>query len=283
MGLKALEQFLKKNPEHFYSIRFVCSPNEELGSIGFLNLFKDLGENSKYLFGLEPADKNGGIIHSRSGNRWYQFKIHGKSAHAGRFGENYINASHELTRIIHSMLHFNDEENMTRVNFGAMRTDFDSYNTICGGIEAKLDMRFNCELKRNNMHAHLERILEEKVETCPYSGEKPKTFYSIEDDCPPLSDSLSNLKLAKKLLNFIQENEDNSCISSIHSGGAADINYFANSDNSGIDGLGPISGKLHTNDEYIETYSLITRYQSLLALHIDIDQEGSNEADFSMH
>ncbi len=262
IGISSLEKFLIRNPRHNCSLRFMISPNEELGSTGFHSLLNQIGQKSHFLFGLEPADPRGRIIHSRNGNRWYKIKIQGRSAHSGRFGEEYINAAHQLFRIGYEMMLLNNEQEKMRVNFGAIKTSESSYNTISANAEAKIDTRFNTILQRDKIHHSLESLLSESLEQCPYSQKLAQVFYSIEDDCPPLTLKNSNLELASIICNFIEHIEERKT-ESIHSGGAADINYLSSPANSGVDGLGPIGGNLHTNKEYIETSSLISRAEVL--------------------
>ncbi|WP_034720581.1 M20/M25/M40 family metallo-hydrolase [Bacteriovorax sp. DB6_IX] len=67
-----------------YGLRVICSPNEETGSNGFLDIFKNLARNSDIVLGFEPAYGEGHIINGRKGNRWYEIEIEGKKAHSGR-------------------------------------------------------------------------------------------------------------------------------------------------------------------------------------------------------
>jgi di/tripeptidase len=83
----------------------------------------------------------------------------------------------------------------------------------------------------------------------------------------PLQIQLSNY-LLQHLKHFEQRN-----IQCKHSGGAADINYMSHSEAVCIDGLGPVGGNLHCEDEYIEIESLVTRTQMVFELLKKIDTE----------
>ena len=270
----ALKTFLSNRSNHQHNIRIIISPNEELGSPGFHRIFKNLGYESDIILGLEPADTSGNIISSRSGNRWYKLRVNGKSAHSGRFGESHINASHELANIITKFSRLNNEAQKIRVNVGSIQTQFKTFNTICGQSEAKIDVRFSCLEDREIIHKEFLNILNSPKQMCPYTGEKVTSFYSIEDDCPPLSSTSRN----DSLLNSIKESIriiEGKKIESIHSGGAADINYLMNEFNLGVDGLGPSGGRLHTRKEYIWADSLINRskviYHTLNTLEKDYE------------
>ena len=271
--LHSIKKFLNQKENHFYGIRVIVSPSEETGSLGFHEIFKRFGLDSKYLLGMEPADISGNIIKSRSGNRWYKLKVTGISAHAGRFGESHLNASHELMSYIYQLTHFNNEKNKTRLNFGALKSTNTTYNTICDEVSAKIDMRFDCDIKRDNMHERFLDVVSNPIHCCPYSHQTSRTFYSIEDDCPPLSANDANNQLAILMSEIISSVEGNECFA-IHSGGAADINYLSHRYNAGIDGLGPIGEKMHTNQECIRIDSFFSRIEALRELHTVLDDRG---------
>ena len=266
MTYSVMKEFIKKN--HHLSLRVVISPSEELGSIGFHQIFKEVGENSRYLFGMEPAQSDGTIISSRNGNRWYQIHVKGIAAHAGRFGESHLNATHEMARIISSLSHLNNDSEKIRINFSSLKSNFDSYNTICGGVQAKIDMRFDCFNKRNFLHESFLKVLSHSEVKCSITNQEARIFYSIEDDCPPLPAQKKG-GLEEIILKNIAAHSEKTC--AIHSGGAADINYFANKDNQGLDGLSAIGGKLHTKDEYIILSSYYERRESLLSSLKELD------------
>lgn len=259
--LYALAWFLQGSNAQSININVVVSPNEETGSIGFHSIFKEIGEASSYVLGLEPALQCGSIISSRSGNRWYQIKTQGIGAHAGRFGSNYINAAHKLSLIISKLHAYNDEEKKRRLNVGSLSGGNNGFNTICDEAGAKLDVRFSSFECRDFLHQKILGAFESTSISCPYSGKTSSAFYSIEDDCPPLA-SGGAICWAANLLKNIEDFEGRS-VQGIQAGGAADINYFAFPENKAIDGLGPIGGGLHTRGEYIEKHSLSTRARAV--------------------
>ncbi len=273
--IEGLSKFLNENGSHHYSLRVIISPNEELGSIGFHDYFRTWGENSKIILGFEPGLHDGSYISSRSGNRWINLKIRGISAHSGRMGESHLNSVHELARIINTVsVHNNDKERM-RINFNSVHTDKDIFNTISGDIMAKIDMRFDCVDKRKFLQKALGNAIYENQNECPETGKKPISYFSIEDDCPPLqSGSSSELETIISLLN---KEFFNATSKFVHSGGAADINYLSNKTNHGLDGLGPIGGDLHSKREYIERESLTHKVKLLKEVLTYLDENRIND------
>ena len=51
VGLCALQRFLRANPQTEYGLRWICSPNEEMGSIGFTQVFYAPGLIARLRYG----------------------------------------------------------------------------------------------------------------------------------------------------------------------------------------------------------------------------------------
>lgn len=242
-------------------LRFVCSPSEESGSLGFHQQFNQWGKTSQFVFGFEPAQK-GALIDQRNGNRWYQVKIKGLGSHAGRMSEPCVNAAHEASHKISALSSLNDVDQFIRVNVGHIQGGEALFNRTCEDLSFKLDARFPSLEQRDRLHERLEEIFFTQSESCSITGQAPLCFYSLEDDCPPMEKKLKFDPLTKRLLGAIQALEKKS-VESSHSGGAADINYFSDKYNYCLDGLGPVGSGIHTYHEKIETSSLQTRPRAL--------------------
>lgn len=276
-GLIALRNFLKSNPSPFFTIKFVCSPNEERGSIGFHQYFKTLGEKSIFALGLEPALSTGNIITSRNGNRWYKFSLKGISSHAGRIDSPSLNAAHEMSLAISKMIPLNNLEQGVKVNIGHIEGGSNVYNVVCGDITAKIDTRFPSFELRDQLCESLENIFKETSLKCHITNEKCESTFEIADDCPPMPKHDGDEEFTEFYLKTINKLEEEN-ISTSHSCGAADVNYFATKDNITLDGLGPVGGNLHTKNEYIELKSFYGRSQGLAELlrHINNHKDLNN-------
>jgi len=239
----ALKDFLDKYKSHFYTINVVCSPSEEIGSIGFHDLFSSIGDNSDFVFGFEPALSSGDIISERSGNRWYKIKIKGQSAHAGRWNEPSINAAHICADIISEMSQLTSYELKRRVNVASIHGGVEKYNVVCGDIEFKLDTRFKDFESRDLIHKTLLESFEK---------------YKIIDLENKISSNVESVEFCKGIIQSIKMFEGKRMYHAF-SGGAADINYFQRPGIIGIDGLGPIAYRMHSEEEYIEIESFYTR------------------------
>lgn len=272
MALESLSNFLAANPVHYYTLAFVSSPCEETGSIGFHQFFKEVGEKSKIVFGLEPALYNGSLISSRNGNRWYDIKIKGRASHAGRFGEPFINAAHHAAEFISKLHPLNDIDNKIKVNVGTMRGGMDRYNVICENMEIKLDARFPDLKARDYIDQAIKSLIDHSSVECFYTQEKCTTTISIADDCPPLPLLADHHPLLLKYIEVIEEIEGEKCELE-HSGGAADINYFARPGLIYLDGCGPKTRGMHTKNEEMCLKSFYSRQYALTRV-LNLLEEG---------
>ena len=263
VGLKSYLSQLRLNGETpRLSLRFVSSPNEEGGSTGFHALFRSCADDSRLVLGFEPALDNGSIVESRRGNRWYQLHIEGQEAHAGRCKGEQINAAHDLSIKISKLHKLNDIEKGIAVNVGQIQAGRDRFNVVCGVATAKIDARFASFESRDKLHRKIEKILLTPFVSSPVTGRDSKSTFTIEDDCPPFSATTESRSLLKFYLKTVEKIEGRT-ISAEKAGGAGDVNYMSQRGVIVLDGLGPIGGKMHTNDEFVYLPSLSSRATAL--------------------
>lgn len=262
VGLGALQRFLRNFPETEFGLRVICSPNEEMGSIGFTEIYRELGADTAVAFGLEPALDNGSIIHQRRGNRWYQIDIEGREAHAGRSYGEHANAAHDMAGKIAALARLTNYAKHVSVNAGHLRGGKDRYNIICGDAHAKLDVRFPSLEWREYLHKKIEKILSQPAEASSCGRHETRTTWKIVDDCPPFSLTHRSRKLARKYAALVSQLE-NRKVYSQPAGGAGDVNYLSTPTNVVLDGMGPVGGEMHTKHEFVHIKTLETRAQAL--------------------
>lgn len=255
VAIEGLKRFLRERKPSF-NIVFLSSPSEEIGSPGLIETFRGLGEKAWMVLGFESALENGSIIESRRGDRWYKIQVTGKEAHAGRAHKNGINACQALSNILSSVSKLTNYKKDVTVSIGRMEGGKDKYNIVCGEAAAKIDTRFTTLPDGMNLHKDIEKILSDSK----VAG--AKTRYEIEDDCPPFSSTKNTKPFIKKYLSILQEIEGRKILAE-NSGGTADSNYFSKEGAIIIDGLGPVGGKMHTNEEFVILSTLETRAKAL--------------------
>jgi glutamate carboxypeptidase len=269
--LKAIEIYQSLVSENHLDITFISSPNEELGATGFHQTFKNIGLNQDYLFGFEPSMEDGSIITSRNGNRWYELKVSGHTGHAGRSPKGHMNAAHDLCRKVSYFCDSAEEIDGVTVHVGSINGGH-SVNVICEEASAKIDVRFGCFAGLNAMSSVVEGCLEHTKKKCSKYDAYSRTEIDIFDDCPPMASNGNGDELIASYLESIERIEGRK-IQKVHSGGAADINYFSHPDAICIDGLGPVAANMHRVDEYVEEESLMTRSFAFAKMLMKLNEE----------
>lgn len=262
VGLIALKRFLSHFPQTEYSLRFVCSPNEEMGSIGFTPIFRELGPDTVVGFGLEPALDNGSIIHQRRGNRWYNITVEGREAHAGRSYGDHGNAAHDLAAKIYQLSQLTNYKKHLSVNVGHVSGGKERHNIICGSASAKIDVRFPSMETRDALHRRIEKILLQPSDLNVAGRHPITTRFEIVDDCPPFSLTRRSKRLARMYAALISQLEDRKVYSQ-PAGGAGDVNYLSTATNFILDGMGPVGGEMHTQREFLHVDTLASRAKAL--------------------
>ncbi|HXH32389.1 MAG TPA: M20/M25/M40 family metallo-hydrolase [Bacteriovoracaceae bacterium] len=246
----ALKEYLEKNKKPKHSLRVVVSPNEELGSPGFKEIFEKISYDSFMVLGVEPAHELG-VVHSRKGNLWVEISVQGKEAHAGRHHKDGINACHILAEKIAQIQKLTDYKREVTVSIGRMEGGQDKFNIVCGSAKAKLDVRTPSLDHRMRMKQKVEALLK-----------APEISYKIIDDTAPFKANKESLKVVNTYLETIKEVEG--IVATGHaSGGTGDTNYFSREGVIIIDGLGPIGEEIHTENEFIQLPSLDSRARVL--------------------
>lgn len=260
--LSGLKDYLNKKNIPEYSLRIISSPGEEVGTPEFLPLFKKYSGDSILALGFEPCLDDGSIIDGRRGNRWFNIKVIGREAHAGRAHKDGINACWELSKKLDSISKLTDYSNDLTVSIGHIEGGKDKYNIVCGEASAKIDIRFSNIEARDKFHKKFEQIMTHSS-VLSISDKKPTSAsFEITDETLPFYPTPESMKKINTLKNLIEKHEGRK-ISSAKSGGAADTNNFSRPGLPIIDGLGACGGKMHTQDEYIELSSLISRAKVL--------------------
>jgi glutamate carboxypeptidase len=266
VGIEAIIEFLKSNPDSKQNIALVISPSEEKGSLGFHRHFLKLSQHSNAVFGLEPALNHGDLIKSRSGNIWYHITAIGKQGHSGRLGRQSQNAAHALVNLCSEMIELEKSFTDISVNIGALESDHDNFNQVCGKATAKIDVRFTNNFSQSTFHEIFEMKIKKIIKKHQAANRHIHLFYSIEDHCPSMN--AQQHQSMEELCGHIGKSifgQESFTPEFLHSGGAADINYFSACQTC-LDGLGPIGGNLHRRDEYVVTASLYQRGHALARL-----------------
>ena len=249
--LKALEDFLTQQKTSKYSLRILVSPNEEVGSIGWWKKFHEFSVNSWLVLGLEPGHDDYGIVHGRKGNIWYEIKVKGKESHAGRDHKEGINACQILARKMVEIEKLTDYKKNITTSIGRIEGGQDKYNIVCGEAVGKLDVRVPDLAAYKMVTKKMEKILKD-----------PQITFSITDETLPFNVNKASQPIIKKYLDSIYKVEGRK-VTSHTSGGVGDVNHFSREGVIIMDGLGPVGGGAHTENEFLDLKTIDTRAKIL--------------------
>jgi glutamate carboxypeptidase len=244
-------QHLSVLSDRNYEVKLLCMPSEECGSPGFSKWMEAQSKTATLILGFEPALPDGSIIHSRRGNRWYEFKLNGPGGHAGRDAGKVMNPASELSKLISKIVEIGIPTKGSSTTLGSFHTNTEGFNVIPSSALAKIDVRYETNGIRDQIHQQIESILK----TFPHSSELEM---HLAEDCPAMSLNPESIPVADLLIEAIQKIE-NRTITAVSGMGSSDSNYLYQPGIPMIDGLGPVGIGLHTENETLEVSTLKTR------------------------
>ncbi len=250
-ALTAMKHTGKKG---YQNVRILLNSDEELGSPSSRELIMQHAANKKYALILEAARPDGSIVTARRGGGQFKILIEGKSAHAGLEPEKGRSAIEELAhKIIHLQQLTNYKEGI-QFNVGIV-SGGTAANTIPAEAMAIVDVRISKLKQIQTVQKQIEKI----CATTYVKGIKTKLVGEI-DRMP-----IEKTEEIASLLKVIQQvgKEIGVTIKDTATGGSSDGSFTFASGVATIDGLGPIGGLFHSEEEYLEISSLIERTQLL--------------------
>ncbi len=246
-------------------IAFLFNGQEEISSIGTREVIEKYCKISKYCIALEPARANGECVKERRGTSRYTIKFHGKVAHSGINPQDGESAILEMAHWIIQIEAMNDYANGLSLNCGLV-SGGSSVNSVPAEAELKIDVRstFNeqaLEVDRkikemlNNIHNTNVKVEIEGGITRPPMKATEKT----EEFCASITEEGKKLGLD---------------IVWISTGGGGDASFAGALGVTTVDGMGPVGGKSHTYDEYLELHEIDSRFELLKRVAINILTQG---------
>lgn len=265
IAIAALMAFIKKNPKHRYTLRFICSPNEEIGSTTFHTHLVQYGKESKILLSFEPGFPNGDYINSRSGNRWYSLEIKGRAAHSGRQFHHGVNALTAMSHKLHAISQLTNIDEGTTVSPTYIESSGCCYNSVPAYCKAYLDTRFTSNDAGDRLHEDI-LYLCRQVDVTAYSDFKAAELsISIDDYSPALPHNDLHPEVGEKFSYYLKR-YGRSGVQGRTSYGSADCNLMMAPGVIFLGGMGAVGSGQHTDKETIQVASLNRRAKATLGM-----------------
>lgn len=236
------------------SICFLLNSHEEIGSRQARPWIEGLAENSRCALVLEPARANGDLVNARKGSARYTLRFTGKAAHSGVDPQNGASAINELahwTLALHGLTDFAAGLNL---NIGVVQGGA-SVNAIAESAQAELDVRFDTVEQARRVQAKLD-----EMRAAPFTqgvsirveGGETRPPMGVSPEASAIAATIDQAAQALGVKIGWQK-----------TGGGSDGNFSAARGVPTIDGMGPIGGRAHSSEEYLEVASLSERFALL--------------------
>lgn len=228
--------------------------DEEVGSPFSRPVIEAEARAARCVFNSEPGRTNGNVVVRRKGASFMRLEVRGKAAHSGGDFREGASAIEELARKIVGLHALTNFETGTTVNVGLIDGGV-SVNTTAPSAQAKIDLRFvDMAACREAM-----RAIESIVSTCTVAG--TSASLAIEGEFLPMVPDQASSQLFHRYqasaAEFGQRVEQES------TGACSDSGFAASTGTPTLCAVGPVGGKAHTPDEYIDLASLVPRACSL--------------------
>lgn len=228
--------------------------DEEIGSPGSRPIIENTARGARAVFNSEPGRPSGNIVTGRKGGVFMRLRIEGKPAHSGGNFEAGISAIGEIAHKIVALHALTDLAHGITVNVGIVRGG-EAVNMVAPWAEAEIDLRYVERPQRNVVMARIEDIVT--------SATVPGTHATldIKGEFVPLNASAESNRLFD--VYRAAAAETGSTVTGEFSGGCADSGFTAAVGCPTLCAVGPVGGKAHTPDEYLDVSSMVPRAQAL--------------------
>lgn len=248
----------------FERITYIANPDEEIGSPSSSPHIREIAAETDVCLCLECARANGDFVSARKGITDIRITIHGRAAHAGvepEKGRSAVLAGSHLTTAIHAL---NGRWPDVTTNVGVFRAGTRP-NIVTDLAELQVDVRAKTG-------ANLDAV----VEAIRALAAKPAVpDVTIEVDAMHSWRPMEKLERSERLVELTIDlaAKLGFATTDTSTGGAGDANSTSGMGVPTIDGLGPVGGRDHSPDEYLEVASIVPRTALVAALLLAISRD----------
>ncbi|MGA4688081.1 M20/M25/M40 family metallo-hydrolase [Micromonospora sp. AB353] len=264
-GLAAVEVLTALDRHRYGELVLVCTPDEEIGSLGSRPLLRTLGAEADVALCLECARDNGDLVSARKGVADLAVTLRGRAAHAGIEPERGASALLAAARLTVALDQLNGRWPGVTVNVGALEAG-GRPNVVADRARMLVDLRAWRTGEYEAALAEIRRLVAEPV----VSGVHAEL--TVHAPTPPWEPGPAGRRLAELAAKVGAGL--GVPVSHTATGGCADANLLAEAGAAVLDGLGPIGGADHSPGEWLDLDSVVPRVALLAGL---IDAVGSGD------
>lgn len=228
--------------------------DEEIGSPACRPIIEETARGARAVLNAEPGRPTGNVVTGRKGGVFMHLEVHGTAAHSGG---NYADGRSAIGELAHKIIALHALTDLDRgitVNVGLIAGG-QSVNTVAPRATCEIDLRYVTPPDRDGAMARIAAIV--TASTVP--------------------DTRARLTLKGEFLPLVQDEasralfETYAQVSARHgvqiagefAGGCADSGFTASVGCPTLCAVGPVGGKAHSPEEYLEVASLVPRARAL--------------------
>lgn len=239
--------------------------DEEIGSPEGREVIEATAREARVVFNSEPGRPSGGVVTGRKGGVFSAFEIEGKAAHSGGNFEAGISAIEELARKVQAIHALTDLKRGITLNVGLV-SGGQSVNTVAPWAQGQIDLRYVEPADRDEIMGKIHDIIARSF----VPGTKAKL--TIRGEFLPLTQSPASARLFEAYREAAGESGME--IRGEFSGGCADSGFTAAVGAPTICAVGPVGGKAHSPEEYLEVATMVPRAQAMARAILRLDRAG---------
>ena len=239
--------------------------DEEIGSPEGRPVIEAEARRARVVFNSEPGRVSGNVVTGRKGGVFSVFCVTGRAAHSGGNFAEGISAIEELARKIQAIHALTDLDRGVTLNVGLV-SGGQSVNTVAPWAEGQIDLRYVKPEDRDDLMAKIGAIIAHSY----VPGTRAEL--TIRGEFLPLNQTPTAKRLFELYVNaaaasgFKTEGE--------FTGGCADSGFTAAVGAPTICAVGPVGGKAHSPDEFLQLDSLVPRAQACARTILQLDRAG---------
>jgi glutamate carboxypeptidase len=243
----------------------LITSDEEIASPFSRTVIEQQARLARLVLNSEPGRASGNIVAGRKGGTFMRFEVFGKAAHSGA---NFAEGRSAIEEMAHKILALHAMTNLDRgttVNVGLV-SGGQTVNTTAPHAVGEIDLRTVAAADRQAALDQVAAIMAHS--TVPDTH----ATWEITGEFLPLEGSAQSTRLLELYLGVSAEQGTH--IAGEFTGGCADSGFTAALGIPTLCGLGPVGGKAHTADEYMEVATMVSRAQAMAMTILRLDGAG---------
>ncbi|HXV92983.1 MAG TPA: M20/M25/M40 family metallo-hydrolase [Pseudonocardia sp.] len=256
-GITAIEVLDEAGFDDYGEIVLLATPDEEIGSIGSREIIARLGREADVVLALECARATGELVSGRKGVADVRVRLRGRAAHSGIEPGAGASAALGAARVAVEMDRLNDRWPDVTVNVGVLQAG-ERPNIVASEGELRAEVR---AMDTAHFDAAIAALHEISARHC---GPGVEATVTVEAPVPPWAPTAATEELLAAAVRVGEEVGVD--VRHTLTGGCGDVNLLGAFCPAALDGLGPVGGRDHGPEEYLDLGSVPPRVALLAGL-----------------